>query len=296
MVYALETDNYITWGRELKDSADVINEYMTSEIKKALEISNGKRKLQTCLGVTHAVARRFKTSPPKKHPLEDHLKETLSEEYMYPKYEYRGDSIYQDPFRFYLKFVPLTGNVNVNGVVLGTDKLSHFVSTGRRYFEHYVNKWEKGWDEEDAIKSAIRFGLKNEATILGMMSSGVFSYGDMEANYQGLTFYKKLCWDEVDTYLEQDAEGNWHLAKTPDIRDYVSPYWDETFNPSYRAESNWEKVSKVIRAKYCYQSPRLLSYDFAPFTSFSLEYIKELQAAGDSRAPIPQSVEALCLE
>jgi hypothetical protein len=94
--------------------------------------------------------------------------------------------------RFYLKYSGLSPNLQINGYYLGADKLSHFASTGRRYLKRYLKKKKKGFSEEDSVQAAIRYGLLNEASVLGWWASGVFSYADMEANYQGLVYYKKI--------------------------------------------------------------------------------------------------------
>lgn len=51
--------------------------------------------------------------------------------------------------------------------------------------------------------------------ILGMLSTGIFSYADIEANEAGLRFYLDL---------ERDPE---YLAKNFDIKDYATCDWDE---------------------------------------------------------------------
>ncbi len=101
--------------------------------------------------------------------------------------------------------------------------------------------------------------------------------------------------NEDESYLYQNEDGEWLIQKTPDMRDYVSPYWDETFNLSYRQPKAWALAAGNIQADYLCRSDllsrgeaRLAEYAQRPFTSFSLEYIKELQAQGYNRAPIPQ--------
>jgi len=41
-VNASETDQYMTWGKEIKDSNKVINSYMNEDIRKALKKVNKK--------------------------------------------------------------------------------------------------------------------------------------------------------------------------------------------------------------------------------------------------------------
>lgn len=298
--HALETDNYLAWGRTLPDSGDDLNQLIAEQIEEVIAETSPKERV-SCEAITFRIANRFKTTPRRKL-FEDHSSEYLAEK-MYPSTPYYlEESIYRNTGRFYLSKSGLSPNLQTDGIFFGVDKLSHFGSTGRRYLKHYLKKIKRGYSPEEAEKSAIRFGLANEARILGLWPSGVFSYGDMEANYQGFRFYRKLCLDETNTYLESVGTG-WKLAKKPDIRNYVNPYWDETYNQSYLAPGTWAHASKVIQRDYCPLrksedvQARVKAYSDRGHTSRSLKYIAELQAARYYQAPVPslsQSIDKLC--
>lgn len=300
---ALETDNYLSWGVTLEDASEEINSFMAEQIEAALEKSAAKPESQSCVAVTFEIAKRFKTTPTTKS-LETFVNDTLAKEKIFPHDPYYLEqSILRNSSRFYLKYSGLSPNLQMNGIYFGADKLSHFASTGRRYLKHYLKKIKKGYSEKEAMESMIRFGLLNEETVLGIWASGVFSYGDMEANYQGFEFYKKLCLNEKDTYLSKDESGKWFLKNKPDMRTYVSPYWDETFNRSYFASGTWRRTSLIIKEDYCPKISdsdvleRMEFYKNSTHTSFSLAYIKELQEWGYKRSPIPeemQSMDELC--
>lgn len=300
---ALETDNYLSWGVTLEDASEEINSFMAEQIEAALEKSAAKPETQSCVAVTFEIAKRFKTTPTTKS-LETFVNDTLAKEKIFPHDPYYLEqSILRNSSRFYLKYSGLSPNLQMNGIYFGADKLSHFASTGRRYLKHYLKKIKKGYSEKEAMESMIRFGLLNEETVLGIWASGVFSYGDMEANYQGFEFYKKLCLNENDTYLSKDENGKWFLKNKPDMRKYVSPYWDETFNRSYFASGTWNRTSRIIKEDYCpkISDPdvvdRMKFYKDSTHSSFSLAYIKELQEWGYKRSPVPeetQSIDELC--
>lgn len=300
---ALETDNYLSWGLELDDASSEINTFLVQQIEDSLSKSNAKEGSQSCENVTFEIAKRFKTTPSTKS-LETFVNETLPKEKIFPQDPYYLEqSILRNSSRFYLKYSGLSPNLQMNGIYFGADKLSHFASTGRRYLKHYLEKIAKGYSEEEAMQSMIRFGLLNEETVLGIWASGVFSYGDMEANYQGFIFYKKLCLDEKDSYLAQNKNGSWSLKIKPDLRNYVSPYWDETFNLSYLAKGTWKRTSLIIKEEYCplRNDPNVVDrknfYKSSTHQSFSLNYIESLKTNGYKRAPIPeetQSIDELC--
>jgi hypothetical protein len=301
--YALETDNYLTWGLNLGDSSEEISSFIAEQIESALAKSGEQESPQSCEDVTFEIAKRFKTTPTTKS-LETFVNETLDKEKIFPKNPYYLEqSILKNSSRFYLKYSGLSPNLQMNGIYFGADKLSHFASTGRRYLKHYLKKMKKGYSEQEAMESMVRYGLLNEQTVLGVWPSGVFSYADVEANYQGFVFYKKLCLDEKETYLSKNEEGKWFLKNKPDMKNYVSPFWDETYNLSYFAKGTWKRTSLVIQEQYCslMTSPavieRMSFYRSSPHTSFSLNTIKELQANGYKRAPVPedtQSIDELC--
>jgi hypothetical protein len=298
-VQALETDNYLAWEVVLPDSADKVNDFMNSKVQEALNIANARKKIFSCKAITARIAEQFKTTPTSKS-LEEFVNETLDKENIFPKSpDYLDISILHDT-RFYLKYSGLAPNIQISGFYFGADKLSHFASTGRRYFNHYLKKKKKGFEDSEAVKSAIRYGLLNEASVLGWWASGVFSYGDMEANFQGFLYYKKMCSNEENNYLAQDENGKWQIVKKPDLRDYVSAYWDETYNQSIFSKSSWPVVSESIQQKYCGMkldsivTDRMSFYQNDPHTSFSLEYIKELQASGYHNAPVPKDFGITC--
>lgn len=302
----METDNYLTWNHELKDSTQEVNQYIKEQIEAALEISNNRRYVQSCKRVTLEIAKRFMTLPPVHLPFEHWIDANLDSSHVYPKMQqiqYFDQSIYQNPTMFYLRFVPLSPNIQVNGIYFGLDKLSHFLSSGRRHFLNYSRRIRRGWSEEEALKHSVRKGLIDEARFLGLAASGVFSYADVEANFQGLIFYKKICTDESETFLSQNDDGTWSLTNIPEIRDFVSPHWDETFNISYREKNTWNKTFPVIKELYCplvnseIVSKRMAFYNQFKFESFSLNYVKELQVDEYKYAPNPrteQSLRELC--
>lgn len=303
-VEALETDNYLAWEVVLPDSADQVNTFMAEKIQEALDLANERDKTYSCEAITVKIAKQFRTTPTSKS-LEEFINETIDKENIYPRTPDFLDISILNNTRFYLKYSGLSPNLQINGFYFGADKLSHFASTGRRYFKRYVRKLKNGYSDEDATKSAIRYGLLNEASVLGWWASGVFSYGDMEANFQGFQYYKRMCLSGEDNYLAQDESGKWKLVKTPDLREYVSAYWDESFNHSFFSKHSWPEVKKSIQNKYCvmqFDSPvseRMSYYQNSPHTSFSLEYIRELQSQGYRNAPVPkdsQNVEEICSE
>jgi hypothetical protein len=116
------------------------------------------------------------------------------------------------------------------------------------YYKWYRKYRKSGLSVEDAERRVIRRGIWWERTILGSVSSGVFSIGDLEANYQGLRFLAGMC--EGDSPALQRTEAGWRYVGAFDFRDYVSPAWDESYQPPIFGKRRWKKVRPAL-VEYC---------------------------------------------
>lgn len=297
---ALETDNYHAWNYELADSSALINQLLNERVVETLKTSQAK----TCRQVTAAIAKNFASYFVHDDPITDWLMPQLTPEQVRPlSRDYVSESIYRDPFRFYIPRFGLAPNIQVNDFYFGLDKLSHFGATGKLYLDAYQKALRSGADEASALARAIDHGLQEENTVYGYWASGVFSYADLEANFQGLRFYQRLCDAGAGSYLQQDQSKTWSLVQAIDIADYVNAHWDETFNPSYFLPGNWRKIAPVLQANYCsLRHTRLVQERFLRYQksqrSFSVEHLSALRAMGHRHVPDPsvdQSLEQLCL-
>ena len=295
---ALETDNYLVWQRSLKDSSSHINQYFFENINDALnEISNHE---MGCDQITREISKRFTSRLVHDNPVENWLFSVLDGEEIYPLHlNYVEESIYRDPYRFYIPWFGLAPNIQVNGYYFGTDKLSHFASTGMQYYKIYAHELEQKLSPSQALKKAIEWGILDEKSIHGYLSSGILSYADLESNYQGFRFYQDFCQGQ-HPYL-QKSEGKWKLAIAPDIKKYVNGYWDETFETSYRLPGNWKKVREVIKQNYCNLSQsdkvtaRMKYYLTTSRPGPSVLYLNKLKQSGKLPDPsITQSIQQLC--
>ncbi len=82
--------------------------------------------------------------------------------------------------------------VHVHGYYLGTDKIDHFFQQGHEYFELVMKNEAEGADAAEAIAAAVAHGVKQEHKYYGTLASGVYSNGDLAANYAGMKFYLNL--------------------------------------------------------------------------------------------------------
>ena len=163
--------------------------------------------------------------------------------YGYDEAEYDQNSIYAPKLKFFgLWPKAVDPTINIGGVYFGIDKLSHFLGSGYEYFKVYLGEKENGALDYKAKFSAINWGLKMENTIIGIWSVGIFSYADLEANYQGFLMAKDFCDKSILLYNESE----WKVIKNIKIQNYINPSWDEAYNPNSYTKEREKKIRKNI--------------------------------------------------
>lgn len=145
------------------------------------------------------------------------------------------------------KVVPTDPAVRVGDIVFGTDKIAHFFTNGGRYFVRFNAERGVVGDDEAEVR-AIEDGVDEERGILGQWASGIFSYADLEANHSGLGFYRGLC--EGPSPALRKEQGRWQMEPF-DIARFVTPCWDEAWEPSVFAGD-----ADAVRAALADNCPR----------------------------------------
>jgi RHS repeat-associated protein len=93
-------------------------------------------------------------------------------------------------------------------VAIGTDKIGHFFAQGYQMFEESVL-------DKKGDTAGENLSHKQEMTIFGLGTTGVYSFADREANREGMQFYKDIMADPFMTF---------------DIAKYTSTKWNEDIN------------------------------------------------------------------
>ncbi|WNG50080.1 hypothetical protein F0U60_42615 [Archangium minus] len=303
--HATETDQYFAIDKPPRDSLEVLNEKVNRDILGALALVNrtGSWEKASCEDVSHRIYQRFRiiglhkielwaenTPRIDRKPLKadyDRFQETSS--------LYRNERLWDWGLYFGIK-----ATFNVAGVHMGADKLSHFFQTGWKYNKRYHAYREAGVPEREALERVIRYGVGTEKGSLGLTTTGVFSFADLEANYQGFLFYRSLCQDE-NPRLVKTPEG-WRLQRPFDWREYVSPQLDESVNNSAFTSKRWSEVRAILQRDYC---PRLDSDVFQEHyrryaryprhaDDFNVRYVQELIAQGEVPPQEDHSLWAAC--
>lgn len=151
-------------------------------------------------------------------------------------------SIYRNTFSpLPASFVIDAPTVLVHGFFMGTDKIDHFFQQGYEYFELTRKREAEGATTAAAIAAVVARGAKQEHKYYGTLASGVYSNGDLAANYAGMKFYFNLrtpvrIGDRVYPPMFEPAQKGWRLRAgiRPErlLEPFLSNHLDESLNPS----------------------------------------------------------------
>jgi hypothetical protein len=186
------------------------------------------------------------------------------------------DSIYRDISYlegFSLRLKELSDVVQVDGHLIGLDKLGHFFAEGWEYFEQTQR-------DRHTLEEALQWGSRQEAGKFGYATTGIFSFADMVANFNGWRFWRAVLGDEDDPLLgpvENWFTGpyvvcrtriiaslryrkivrTWVLDREFNIADYIDGAWDEGNNCNSYADPLIEQkvVSRIDAVSPGYRCP-----------------------------------------
>ncbi|MFL5355396.1 hypothetical protein [Archangium sp.] len=288
--HATETDQYFAIDKPLRDSLGVLNEKINRDVLGALELVNrGDWEHTSCQDVSQRVYQRFRIAGLHKIELWAENTPRIDRSPHHAEYEgfLRESSLYRNS-RFWdwgLTF-GVRPTFNVDGIHMGADKLSHFFQTGWKYHKRFRALRQAGVPEHEALEQVVRYGVGTEYGSLGLGATGVFSFGDLEANYQGFRFYRSLCEGEQPRLVK--TAGGWRLQRPFDWREYLSRRLDESCNNSAFTPKRWSEVQANLRRDYC---PRLDTEVFREHSQqcahssrepddFNARYVRELSSLG----------------
>ena len=297
---ALETDQYWAWGQPLADSTEAVNARFNLELERAIASFPRYKQPKSCRQI--AVAYRSRMRFLLLHEIQIWA---WNSEWVAripdggdEQREYRRTNLYSNhPFIDTGTWMPYTPTIMVAEVRFGTDKLAHLVSSGWTYYGVYRKGLGKGQTPEEAERRAVGRGVIEESLILGRMASGVLAIADIEAGHAGIAFYGDLC-DVEDPILALDG-GFWVITRPVDLRDYVTPRWDESYQPSVYTKGRWKKVRPVLEG-YCdrIDDPQVVAmrrrYRELDQGSLVGTVVAERVAAGKLDDPEDFSIETVC--
>ncbi len=148
------------------------------------------------------------------------------------------ESIYRSNSSFvFLNFLifnlnPLASLLRFDNYLVGIDKFQHlFGSDSIKYFKDYLGL--------DNIENIPWESWKDtEYTIYGIETTGVYSYADLNANFNGMRFWNSFLLKKPDILgLIKEPHvscinNQWVLIKDFDMRDFIDISFDEAINRS----------------------------------------------------------------
>ena len=151
--------------------------------------------------------------------------------------------------------------VKAYGVYFGTDKFTHFHHLGWSYYKMYRSLRVAGSSKEEAVsrvlKNHMKGGFLAEAAFYGTLGTGVYSNGDMAANYLGFKFLLNL----TEAVALQGTQREplvvrcgafWRLNHQVRLRSgwfkpFISDHWNEALNPSLYDATMRPGIRRVLR-------------------------------------------------
>lgn len=215
---AYETDQFSNRQMEIADSTEVLNRKMNRTIEEIVaEWNKGHDEWAFVNAIYREVGGRHWVDRIERWAMKSPDVDKLE----IPRY----GSIYSNHPIWATRTIALFGigkTIRLNGHLIGTDKLGHFISQGRKFYRRFIRL---GSEDEAALKSAF-----TERAIFGRMTTGNYSNADLVANYEGHRFYRSLFEDDIidgKPAILRWEDGGWVIQREFDWADHVNEYWDE---------------------------------------------------------------------
>lgn len=221
--YAYETDQYSQRWEPVADSTVVLNREVNAVI---VDIAANWRKGHDEMAFVNAIYRRIGGLHWVDRLERWAMKSDEVDKLEIPRYR----NVYSGMPFWALRVTNLFGigaTLRVNDELIGSDKIGHFLSQGRKFYRRY----ERSGSETRAARQSVF----TERAIFGRLTTGAFSNADLVANYEGYRFYRSLFEDNVipgKPAILHWTGDSWVVQREFDWADHVNAYWDEALNPN----------------------------------------------------------------
>ncbi len=109
--------------------------------------------------------------------------------------------------------------LKIGDFYIGSDKFGHFFDTGYEYYK------------KSSLDDAMAYGEMTERTYYGLMTTSVYSYGDLAANLDGYFFWNRLTQGKNAYVTCQN--NTWTQQNRFTFTEYINAAWDEGLNCNY---------------------------------------------------------------
>ena len=221
---AYETDQYTNRGQHVADSTDAMNREVNRTITEiAASWSKGHDEMAFVNAVFHRIGGHHWVDKLERWAMKSPEVDKLDT----PRY----DSVYSGFPPWAMRVTGLFGigkSIRLNHQLIGSDKIGHFLSQGRKFYRRYVRMGSE-------IKAA-KQSIFTEKAIFGKLTTGSYSNADLVANYEGHRFYRSLFEDDVipgKPAILRWQDDAWVVQREFDWADHVNAYWDEVLLPNH---------------------------------------------------------------
>ena len=266
--FSAEIDAFSKRFEPLEDSLVKVNQLTNRLLQESLDEVNSKRDGCDQKHLYKSLRKRFNNQ------YQGELAKEIINSDEYPKIKIPSkESIYQD-FKWYEAIVqggtsrisdPIADQMKINGILVGTDKFEHFMGSGYKYFNEFRL-------EKHSVEEALQIGWKAETGILGAVTTGVMSYADLTANFNGMRFWNHMLQLRPDILGDNHGpyiscqDNQFVQVKKIDFRHYIDESMDESINCS--------KFARKKSAKKFLKRVEALGYS-CPMDPDKLEMMKE---------------------
>lgn len=253
VVRAAEIDSITDRNHELRNSMRALNAMLNGFLREGVERANERKK--DCDEKTlYKSLRKAIVSPFIGHALAERLNQ---DEGLDSRRVPLEESIYQDLGLFdaiSVHIKDLSAVIRLDDHLVGVDKLGHFLVEGWKYFEI-------AYLDGEGVETAVHWGQRAERTYFGLRTTGIFSYADLAANFDGMRFWARLLGHQKDpldkgfffnrSYVKcskhlWSRKPYWRLRRRVDLGDFVNGAWDEGMNCHLYKD---EEIAAAIRRR-----------------------------------------------
>jgi hypothetical protein len=241
-IHSTEVDSFTDRDPFMKDATAELNDLMDGYFAQAVEQANGKRSCDSKV-IEKSLLDQIGGSLWAQIEIDIENSPTIDKRTTLVENSVYADASFIDAFALYL--AKLGFLMRFGDYYIGSDKFGHFIHLGHDYYDLVYNKGKP-------LSKALAWGEMTETTYYGLATTGIYSYGDLSANFDGVSFWQRV----TNTKLPQNVEpyftcqnNTWKVTGPFDWNDYIKAAWDEGLNCSgYITPEMEEGINKRIRS------------------------------------------------
>lgn len=244
--YAYEVDNFTNRKQleNLPDSLMYLNAKTNNLLEKAMVKANADEKCQV----------NYTLNEENRPKIFDHVKEALNREPVAFMEEWvaNNKNIDQVEVENHIHNIPnpkgflehlhnsigIEPSIKLSDVVMGVDKIGHFLSEGYDYFEIYHLKGKPFSEAHNHV-------IELEKGYYGLKTTNVYSYADIASSISGLYFWENLI--SGDRPYFRCVNGQYQKNRLFDWSEYVNDSWDEGINCNLYSGQKKDYVPEYLK-------------------------------------------------